>query len=124
MPSELTPIPSWLDAEYPLAATFTPAAPSNYTAGGIVSHDFIVVHTMQGYYAGAISWFQNPSSDVSAHFCMRSDDGEVTQMVYLDDRAWHVGNSNSYAIGIEHEGFVEEPAWYTWEMYQSSLPVM
>lgn len=120
LPDELAPIPSLGAAEYPLAVDFNPADPSNYTPGGIVSHDYVVVHTMQGYYYGAQSWFQNPSSDVSAHFCLRSEDGEVTQMVYLSDRAWHVGTSNAYSIGLEHEGFVEDPAWYTWEMYQSS----
>ncbi|HLT36830.1 MAG TPA: N-acetylmuramoyl-L-alanine amidase [Enhygromyxa sp.] len=120
LPDELIPIPSQNHAEYPLAVAFNPADPSNYTPGGIVSHDYVVVHTMQGYYYGAQSWFQNPAANVSAHFCMRSDDGEVTQMVHLADRAWHVGGSNSYAIGIEHEGFVDEPAWYTWETYSSS----
>lgn len=120
LPDELTPIPSEEEAEYPLAVAFNPADPSNYTPGGIVSHDYVVVHTMQGYYLGAQSWFQNPAANVSAHFCMQSDDGEVTQMVHLSDRAWHVGGSNSYAIGIEHEGFVDDAAWYTWETYRSS----
>jgi len=120
LPDELLPKPSGEDAEYPLAVGFNPADPSNYTPGGIVSHDYVVVHTMQGYYLGAQSWFQNPAANVSAHFCMRSEDGEVTQMVHLSDRAWHVGGSNSYAIGIEHEGFIDEPAWYTWETYRSS----
>ncbi len=120
LPQELAPIPAEGDAEYPLAVSFNPADPSNYTAGGIVSHDYVVVHTMQGYYYGAQSWFQNPAANVSAHFCMRSEDGEITQMVKLADRAWHVGTSNAYALGIEHEGFVDEPAWYTWEMYTGS----
>lgn len=120
LPDELLPEPSANHVEYPLAVAFNPADPSNYTPGGIVSHDYVVVHTMQGYYLGAQSWFQNPAANVSAHFCMRSEDGEVTQMVHLDDRAWHVGGSNSYAIGIEHEGFIDEPAWYTWETYSSS----
>ncbi|PRP96163.1 N-acetylmuramoyl-L-alanine amidase [Enhygromyxa salina] len=120
LPEALTPIPSEGPAEYPLAVAFIPADPSNYTAGGIVSYDYIVVHTMQGYYPGSISWFQNPAANVSAHFCMQSDDGEITQMVNLSDRAWHVGNSNSVSIGIEHEGFIDDPAWYTWETYRSS----
>jgi len=106
--------------DYPLAVAFTPADPSNYTSGGIVSYEYVVVHTMQGYYGGSISWFQNPAANVSAHYVMRSDDGEVTQMVRDDDRAWHVGNSNSVALGIEHEGFIDEEGWYTWETYQSS----
>jgi len=120
LPDELAPVPSQAPAEYPLAVTFNPADPSNYTANGIISPDYIVVHTMQGYYYGSQSWFQNPAANVSAHFCMRAEDGEVTQMVKLADRAWHVGNSNPYAIGIEHEGFIDEPAWYTWENYVSS----
>ena len=119
-PDDYTPPLYAEDAEYPLAVAFNPADPSNYTAGGMVSYDYVVVHTMQGYYYGAQSWFQNPAANVSAHFCMRSEDGETTQMVHLSDKAWHVGSSNPYAIGIEHEGFVDEPAWYTWPMYQQS----
>ena len=128
--------PAWVDAidafaieldplaaapEYPLAVAFNPADPSNYVANGIADHEYVVVHTMQGSYAGTISWFKNPASNVSTHFVMRSGDGEVTQMVNLADRAWHVGSSNSYAIGIEHEGYIDDPEkWYTWATYTSS----
>jgi len=119
-PTLTVPPASGADPDYPLAVAFVPADPSNYTAGGITSYDYVVVHTMQGYYAGSMSWFQNPMANVSAHYVMRSEDGEVTQMVREDDRAWHVGNSNSYALGIEHEGFIAEPEWYTWETYLSS----
>lgn len=107
-------------SEYPLAAQFIPASTSNYVAGGMGDVQYVVVHTMQGSYEGSISWFQNPAAEVSAHFCMRSEDGEITQMVHLADRAWHVGNSNSYAIGIEHEGFVDDASWYTFAMYSRS----
>ncbi len=119
-PTLAVPPASGQGADYPLAVAFVPAHSSNYTAGGIISHDFVVVHTMQGYYAGSQSWFQNPDANVSAHYVMRSDDGEVTQMVRHGDRAWHVGNSNSYAIGIEHEGFIDDVSWYTWNTYLSS----
>ncbi|MCH9683908.1 MAG: N-acetylmuramoyl-L-alanine amidase [Deltaproteobacteria bacterium] len=119
-PNLAVPPASGADPDYPLAVAFVPAHSSNYTAGGIVSHDFVVVHTMQGYYAGSQSWFQNPDANVSAHYVMRSEDGEVTQMVRHGDRAWHVGNSNAYAIGIEHEGFIDDVSWYTWDTYLSS----
>ena len=111
--------PRWLESEYPLAEGFVPAHSSNFARGGMLSYDYIVVHTMEGYYAAAHNWFRNPIADVSAHFLMNAD-GETTQMVALADRAWHVGNVNPYAIGIEHEGFVDGPSWYTWETYQSS----
>jgi hypothetical protein len=97
-PNLVVPPASGQEPEYPLAAGFVPADSSNYTANGINSYDYVVVHTMQGYYAGSIAWFQNPASNVSAHYCMRSEDGEVTQMVRDQDRAWHVGSSNAYAL--------------------------
>lgn len=82
--------------------------------------DRVVIHTVQGSYAGCISWFQNPSANVSAHYVVRSSDGDVTQMVRNKDVAWHVGNTNNRSIGIEHEGWVNDPAWYTEAMYRSS----
>lgn len=115
------PPPFWIAPEYPLAVAFIPANPGNFTANGLESFDYVVVHTMQGSYNGTISWFQNPMAVVSTHYVMRSNDGEVTQMVLDKDRAYHVGNSNRYALGIEHEGFVEDPnKWYTWATYSSS----
>ncbi|TDE11835.1 amidase [Jiangella asiatica] len=82
--------------------------------------DRVVIHTVQGSYAGCISWFQNPSANVSAHYVIRSSDGEVTQMVRNKDVAWHVGNTNNRSIGIEHEGWVDDASWYTEAMYRSS----
>ena len=115
-----SPRPARLPAEYPLAVAFNPAHQSNYGAGELRSHDYIVIHTIEGYYEGAQRWFQNPAADVSTQFCVRSRDGEVTQMVSTREKAWHVGPHNAHALGIEHEGFVDEPAWYTWESYRSS----
>jgi hypothetical protein len=116
---ELPPIP--IASEYPLASAFIPADPANFLADAMVSYDYVVVHTMQGSYNGSISWFQNPDSQVSAHYLMRSVDGDITQMVLDKDRAYHVGTMNRYALGIEHEGFVEDPdKWYTWATYNSS----
>ncbi|MCX4242301.1 N-acetylmuramoyl-L-alanine amidase [Paraliomyxa miuraensis] len=119
-PTLAVPPVSGAPSEYPRAVGFTPAHSSNYTLDGMGTVQYVVVHTMQGSYAGSISWFQNPASNVSAHYCMRSSDGEVTQMVHHEDRAWHVGNSNSVSLGIEHEGFVDDPDWYTWLMYLES----
>ena len=115
------PPPFWISPEYPLAVAFIPANSGNFIANGIESYDYVVVHTMQGSYGGTISWFQNPAAVVSAHYVMRHTDGEITQMVLDKDRAYHVGTSNRYALGIEHEGFVEEPdKYYTWANYTSS----
>lgn len=86
--------------------------------GSAITH--VTIHTAQGYYAGTISWFNNCSSNASAHYVIRSSDGQITQMVREYRKAWHVGSGNSYSIGIEHEGFINDGSWYTNQMYQSS----
>lgn len=112
-------LPAAASTDYP-PAIWNPAASCNYSARTLaVSH--IAVHTTQGSYASAISWFQNCSAGVSAHYVIRSSDGQVTQMVREADKAWHIGNSNGYTVGIEHEGYVANPsAWYTTAMYNAS----
>src|SRR3546814_10763289 len=78
---------------------------------------------MQGSYAGSISWFQNSSSQVSAHYLIRSSDGQVTQMVREYNKAWHVRSHNPHSIGIEHEGYISNPDWYTSAMYNTSAAI-
>jgi N-acetyl-anhydromuramyl-L-alanine amidase AmpD len=73
----------------------------------------VTVHTAQGTYAGTIAWFMNCQSNVSAHYVIRSSDGQITQMVAENDRAFHVGTENGYTVGIEHEGYVSNPTWLT-----------
>lgn len=80
----------------------------------------VTIHTTQGSYAGTLNWFQNNPYSVSAHYVIRSSDGQVTQMVRESKRAHHVGVHNSRTLGIEHEGFVNNPAWYTSAMYNAS----
>ncbi len=96
------------------------ADPSNYSSRGGSAITHVTVHTIQGTYAGAISWFKNPNSNVSCHYNMRCTDGQITQMVCEADKAWHASGANPFAVGIEHEGFVSDPSWYTNIMYQSS----
>ncbi|MBV1854858.1 N-acetylmuramoyl-L-alanine amidase [Catellatospora tritici] len=105
--------------QYP-GAHWVPANGGNYAAGRSAAITTVVIHVMQGSYAGAISWFQNPSAGVSAHYLVRSSDGDITQMVREEDTAYHARSANSYGIGIEHEGFIDNPSWFTDAMYRSS----
>jgi hypothetical protein len=109
---------------FPLSTDYGPAIwdPSpNYTAGRSQAIDTVVIHDVEGSYTGAISWFKNPDSQVSAHYVIRSSDGQITQMVRNADTAWHVRCYNSRSIGIEHEGFAATGyQWYTDIMYKSS----
>lgn len=100
-------------------ATWTPAPSCNFSSRN-TSISAITIHTIQGAYEGAISWAQNCNSNVSYHYVIKSSDGQVTQMVLEADKAWHVGSENNYTIGYEHEGFVNDPAWYTTAMYNAS----
>ncbi|MGW1346416.1 N-acetylmuramoyl-L-alanine amidase [Kribbella sp. NPDC002412] len=106
-------------ADYP-GAIWNPASTSNYRVGRTAAISTIVIHVTQGSYAGTISWFKNPSSQVSAHYVVRSSDGQITQMVAEKDTAWHVRSANPYTIGIEHEGWVDQPSWFTDAMYRAS----
>ena len=101
-------------------ALWNPAATCNYGAGRSSAVTHVAEHIAQGSYAGTISWFQNCDASVSAHYVVRSSDGQVTQMVRESDTAWHVANHNSYTVGIEHEGYAENCAWYTTAMYNGS----
>lgn len=101
-------------------ALWNPAASCNYSSRNSVAVSAVTIHTVQGTYAGCISWFQNCAASVSAHYVVRSSDGQITQMVYESLKGWHVGSENPYTIGIEHEGYVNNPAWYTVAMYTNS----
>lgn len=101
-------------------AIWNPAPACNFSSRNGVAVSAITIHTVQGTYAGAISWSQNCVSNVSFHYVIRSSDGQVTQMVDENDKGWHVGSENPYTIGYEHEGYVSDPSWYTDAMYNSS----
>ncbi|HEY6950957.1 MAG TPA: Ig-like domain-containing protein [Bacteroidota bacterium] len=111
--------------DYPLAK-WASAYPGHwYTSGN--TRSFVVIHDMEGYYLSTISYFQMSSTGASAHYCVNSGyqpdgrpGGEITQMVEEKYWAWHVVCWNSYMFGIEHEGFVNNAAWYTDDMYRSS----
>ncbi|MFZ5482141.1 MAG: N-acetylmuramoyl-L-alanine amidase [Myxococcota bacterium] len=108
-----------------LVHQFIPACADNYSnySRGAGDVSYVIIHTMEGSYSGSISWFQNCSAEVSAHYLLRSSDGQITQMLDEADVGWHAGNwdYNLKSIGIEHEGYVSQPdTWYTDTMYRAS----
>ncbi|WP_181790970.1 N-acetylmuramoyl-L-alanine amidase [Streptomyces phytophilus] len=111
-------------AQYP-PTHWIPASSSNYTVSSRPSSyplDFVVVHVTQEYFQDAVDIFQNPARAVSSHYLIASADGYIAQLVREKDIAWHAGNwnYNTRSIGIEHEGWVDKPAWFTEVMYQRS----
>ncbi len=101
-PAELPPTLEDLDIPWIPSPNFNERPdPDNITT--------IVVHaTANSTLTGVISWFQNPTAYVSAHYVIGKD-GKMVQMVRDQDRAWHAGRSewrgvpnvNDYGLGIE-----------------------
>jgi N-acetyl-anhydromuramyl-L-alanine amidase AmpD len=115
-------------ADYP-GARWLPATRSDYAVANRPLSDrirMVVIHTTDGSYSGTLSWFRNPAAQASAHYVVRSSDGQITQMVREKDEAWHAGNGtvNATSIGIEHEAFTTNCAWYTDSMYRSSAQLV
>ena len=114
--------------DYSGNANFVKAHSSNYTnqSRGASDIDMIVVHTAQGSYSGTAYWFADSRANASAHYVIRSSDGEVTQMVYEEDKAWHGGHgtTNSRSVGIELEGYIEKPSTYYTDAMYSSLATL
>lgn len=107
-------------------AFYAPANDNNYQSGRSGTPiTNITIHTVQGSYAGIISWCKNPNALVSVHYVVRSSDGQITQMVREADVAYHARTANPFTIGIAHEGYMEQGnKWYTDKMYQSSAALV
>jgi N-acetylmuramoyl-L-alanine amidase len=97
--------PSSLPKLWQPSPNFDKGRQGQYIAG-------IVLHGTAG--GGAVEWFQNPASRVSAHYVVL-ESGGIVQCVNDSDTAWHagevspgsnyatLGNPNLWTIGIEHE---------------------
>ncbi|WP_164016374.1 N-acetylmuramoyl-L-alanine amidase [Pyxidicoccus trucidator] len=89
----------------------------------------VVIHTCESSYSGCWSWLTNPNSGVSAHYVVREDGGEISQLVRDGSRGWHIGatyqcsnnsgaecglngrSANDFTIGIEHGGYASTVNW-------------
>lgn len=79
-------------------------------------------HATQGSWSSAINWFRDSRAGVSAHYTVRSSDGFVGQSAQEKDVALHAGNDpyNFVSVGIEHEGYMSDPKWWTESIYRGS----
>ncbi len=106
-------------------AEWQPASAANYTRArrpAQYSIDLVIIHVTQTRYSQTLNVFRNPRKKVSAHYVVRSGDGHVAQCVREADVAWHAGDweHNTRSIGIEHEGWVDEPGYFTGALYRRS----
>ncbi|MEU7869439.1 N-acetylmuramoyl-L-alanine amidase [Dactylosporangium sp. NPDC049140] len=132
------PRPPRGDVECPanLPCEWIPAPYADLGGGDYGNHDlgdrpasqkvrYIVIHDTEEYYDRTVQLVQDPAY-VSWNYTIRSADGHVAQHVRTKDVAWHAGNwyVNATSVGIEHEGFAAEGAWYTEAMYRSSAKLV
>jgi hypothetical protein len=99
---------------------------ANRPADGIAIR-YIVIHDTEASYDGTIRVWQKAGGVDSAHYIIRSSDGQITQAVQTKNIARHAGNwyMNSHSIGIEHEGYALQGAtWYSEPLYQASAKLV
>ncbi len=113
--------------DYPPATFYGTGSCSKWNTSGH-GKKFYVHHDMEGYYLTGISYLQQCSVSVSIHYLVNGKKdttsdaaaGAVGQMVRDAYYAWHARCWNGYSMGTEHEGFRNNPAWYTEQMYSAS----
>lgn len=90
----------------------------------------VIIHSCEGGYAGCWGWLTSTASGVSAHYVVREDGGEISQLVPESKRAWHIGarydcslnashecaslngaQANHFTVGVEHAGFASQTSW-------------
>lgn len=96
----------------------------NYSSRSGTAITMVAIHDVEGTYAGCISWFKNCSASASAHYVMRSSDGQCTQMVLESNKAWHIGSENPYTLGIEHEGYNNNASWFNTTLLTASAALV
>jgi len=100
--------------------------------GGVITPRWLVMHyTAGGSASESIEWLANPDAKASAHVVIAKN-GDITQMVDFNKRAWHAGEStwkgvdglNSYSIGIELDGFgyLGKTGPGQWKFRNTSVP--
>ncbi|UED86801.1 N-acetylmuramoyl-L-alanine amidase [Streptomyces profundus] len=106
-------------------AEWVPAASANYRRANRprdYSIDRVVIHMPEADYAVTLRVFQDPAHGAATHYVVRSEDGHVAQLARELDVAYHAGHQgfNERSVGIEHEGWADQPEYLTDALYASS----
>lgn len=77
---------------------------SNYS-GAMTEFRGLVWHIAEGSYWGTIGWQQNPIADVSSHFVIGLNQGEIAQMLDTTQTAWTQAAGNGHWVSVEFAGY-------------------
>lgn len=129
-------VDGWLDQANKIPSPNFNSRPVNSTVNLLVIHNISLPPEefdnpyIELFFQNKLPYDAHPYFDhlkgveVSSHFLIKRN-GEITQFVSCDDRAWHAGesnfcgehNCNDFSIGIELEGSDTKP--YTSEQYHA-----
>ena len=87
----------------PLRQTPSP----NYSSRNGARVRLVVVHDCEGSGPGAVSWFAQRRSEVSAHIVLNDDGSFATQCVPMSEKAWHACGANPFSDSLELGGFTK-----------------
>lgn len=85
-------------------ATYLGPPDANW-AGSMSEFRGLVWHIAEGSYQGTISWQRNPVADVSSHFVIGLNAGEIAQMLDTTLTAWTQAAGNGHWVSVEFAGF-------------------
>ena len=118
------------DPDYKGAIWRTSNNYSNRPAGSAGQIKMVIIHACEGAYAGCWGWLVKGESGVSAHYVVKEDGSEISQLVKEAKKGWHIAaaykcelngkqecgvqgvSSNSFTVGIEHAGYTNQAAWH------------
>jgi N-acetyl-anhydromuramyl-L-alanine amidase AmpD len=101
----------------------------NYNSRNGSAVTLVVIHSCEGGYSGCWGYLRTSAAQASAHYVVKENGGEITQLVREANRAWHVaasyncayaGNAqcnkngvsvNNFSVGIEHAGYASQASW-------------
>ncbi|RMH41804.1 MAG: N-acetylmuramoyl-L-alanine amidase [Deltaproteobacteria bacterium] len=116
-------------ADYPSAVWRPSPNHSARSTGSIGKIAMVIIHTCEGGYSGCWGWLRNTAAGASAHYVVKENGAEITQLVREYRKAWHIAasyscsrnggvdcwrngyNSNNFTVGIEHAGYASQKSF-------------
>jgi hypothetical protein len=102
---------------------------SSRPSGDIGKVAMVIIHTCEGSYAGCWDYLVKANSGVSAHYVVKENGSEISQLVKESNKAWHISatykcdlnsnvdcwrngySANNFTVGIEHAGYASQNSW-------------
>ena len=116
-------------SDYPSSVWRPSPNNSARSSGSIGNIAMVIIHTCEGGYSGCWGWLRNSAAGASAHYVVKENGSEITQLVREYRKAWHIAatyacsrngnvgcwrngyNANNFTVGIEHGGYASQSSF-------------